>query len=919
MEEKLDHIPSVKKIVLTTDSLQSDSHHAGGKEKLKLSSGASWPVPASKEHKSSSSPSQFSTHNSESGPKSNNHLNVRNSNSLIDERRVSGTMLGSSDSVVVKKYMVHKKKNLANTLKELHVMKMNKLYVKDPKTGKMSVTVTDFSDIKESSNDREIIVMSDKGERRYIFTNEGDKLEFIALIKSRKHVRPEKGRHTSVSLVLKESELDPNTVLYPCEAWREGAVVKHKGKLLISRFRMALLESDPRSKSFSSKKSKHGMGVELVQAEDIDGTSCVKALGVPLLAVESFNWDRTTLVVHCKDLRILNFKMLVQQVREEVRTKILERVYPTINDISNMYTYRKWFETKKEICERSEEKGQHTNLKEMEVFKFKLNMEQKEELAKRMSDVSSVIYTSKKDMSDETKILKKEFYRVTRGMLKNKAKNGNRLFRVTDANLNYGLCSTYARYLIVPNEANDELLQKVSAYRSRGRIPIVTWVSPVNKGVNISRCAQPEVGISNKADDADETYVDMLRRCNKSCHCPQLVIVDCRPRVNANVNKLKGKGFEKIERYKECFFQFFDIHNIHKMRESLAAVKKLLCNPQDDGWYSRMDKTSWVIYMRCIISCATQVVNIITQKKSVMIHCSDGWDRTAQVSALSQVLLDNYYRSAEGFLVLVRKEWMWFGHMLSTRNGNFGNSGVPRTRRDQRSPVFVQWLECVYQIYRKFPGAFQFTEQFLLDIGKCWHSGEFGDFFFNCDKERRNATSTYAIPRSMQKWFMRCLAEPDNPYIKNDSDWERSSILNYQFAVKDLVLWERLYCAYDANDIQVGTLDLNFREPQISGLSSKGSFSKQLVTLPQPDLDFIRPATSSVRSNRVTGGEKNWSRDQLVKQVAALRGDLQIYQNEYGTLESLGLRGKSSKLWNSSNQSVDDAKSPESGVIFGEV
>merc|ERR1719334_1476479 len=160
--------------------------------------------------------------------------------------------------------------------------------------------------------------------------------------------------------------------------------------------------------------------------------------------------------------------------------------------------------------------------------------------------------------------------------------------------------------------------------------------------------------------------------------------------------------------------------------------------------------------MRTIISCATQVANMITQKKSVMVHCSDGWDRTAQVSALSQVLLDNYYRSAKGFLVLVRKEWIWFGHMLSTRNGNFGNCGVPRTRRDERSPVFVQWLECVYQIYRKFPGAFEFTEWFLLEIAKCYHSGEFGDFFYNSDRERKIAAS-WALPRSMQKEFEKRL------------------------------------------------------------------------------------------------------------------------------------------------------------------
>lgn len=36
---------------------------------------------------------------------------------------------------------------------------------------------------------------------------------------------------------------------------------------------------------------------------------------------------------------------------------------------------------------------------------------------------------------------------------------------------------------------------------------------------------------------------------------------------------------------------------------------------------------------------------------SVLIHCSDGWDRTAQLSAIAQMIVDPYYRTIEGFIV----------------------------------------------------------------------------------------------------------------------------------------------------------------------------------------------------------------------------------------------------------------------------
>lgn len=38
---------------------------------------------------------------------------------------------------------------------------------------------------------------------------------------------------------------------------------------------------------------------------------------------------------------------------------------------------------------------------------------------------------------------------------------------------------------------------------------------------------------------------------------------------------------------------------------------------------------------------------------SVLVHCSDGWDRTAQVCSAAAVLLDPYYRTLRGFMVQI--------------------------------------------------------------------------------------------------------------------------------------------------------------------------------------------------------------------------------------------------------------------------
>ena len=38
-------------------------------------------------------------------------------------------------------------------------------------------------------------------------------------------------------------------------------------------------------------------------------------------------------------------------------------------------------------------------------------------------------------------------------------------------------------------------------------------------------------------------------------------------------------------------------------------------------------------------------------KSSVVVHCTDGWDRTAQLTSLAMLMLDSYYRTIRGFEV----------------------------------------------------------------------------------------------------------------------------------------------------------------------------------------------------------------------------------------------------------------------------
>ena len=40
-------------------------------------------------------------------------------------------------------------------------------------------------------------------------------------------------------------------------------------------------------------------------------------------------------------------------------------------------------------------------------------------------------------------------------------------------------------------------------------------------------------------------------------------------------------------------------------------------------------------------------------KRSVLVHCSEGWDKTPQIVAFAQILLDPYYRTMEVIVIFM--------------------------------------------------------------------------------------------------------------------------------------------------------------------------------------------------------------------------------------------------------------------------
>ena len=66
-------------------------------------------------------------------------------------------------------------------------------------------------------------------------------------------------------------------------------------------------------------------------------------------------------------------------------------------------------------------------------------------------------------------------------------------WRVSMANQDHKLCSTYPQEILVPASITDAVLEKVAQFRSARRVPAIVWRNTDN-GAVLARCSQPEVG-----------------------------------------------------------------------------------------------------------------------------------------------------------------------------------------------------------------------------------------------------------------------------------------------------------------------------------------------------------------------------------------------------------------------------------------
>ncbi|KAK2961282.1 putative Phosphoinositide 3-phosphatase [Blattamonas nauphoetae] len=235
-------------------------------------------------------------------------------------------------------------------------------------------------------------------------------------------------------------------------------------------------------------------------------------------------------------------------------------------------------------------------------------------------------------------------------------------------------------------------------------------------------------------------------------HGKPMLIIDARPFAAAFGNAIVNGGWEKGKNHPFASCSFLNIDNIHEMRKSMRGLTTACRNlfrddSKPENFAEEVRASKWSYHVNLILTSARSLVEALSAHH-ILIHCTDGWDRTPALTSLISILSNPYFRTIHGFLTLIDREWCLFGHRFGSRTG-FKRNAKGVVDPNQISPTFVQFLDCVFQILMVCPTEFEFTERTLRFIARHTTSGLFGNFLSDTYKEMADK----AYPKKTESIF----------------------------------------------------------------------------------------------------------------------------------------------------------------------
>ncbi|XP_055968914.1 myotubularin-related protein 11 [Sorex fumeus] len=249
-------------------------------------------------------------------------------------------------------------------------------------------------------------------------------------------------------------------------------------------------------------------------------------------------------------------------------------------------------------------------------------------------------------------------------------------WRVSAVNERFDVATSLPQYFWVPKRILDSEVRRAFGHFCDGRGPRLSWHHP--GGSDLLRC-----GGFCSASDPNKDDVRAVEAMLQAGHT-DVVLVD-------TVDELPSLA---------------DVHLAHLQLRSLCLPESSVAEKK---WLSALEGTRWLDLVRSCLRKASDISVLVTVRvRSVVLQERSDRDFNGLLSSLVQLLLAPEARTLLGFQTLVQREWVVAGHPFLTRLGGNAASG--------EAPVFLLFLDCVWQLLQQFPAEFEFSEFFLLAL-----------------------------------------------------------------------------------------------------------------------------------------------------------------------------------------------------------
>ncbi|XP_044305175.1 myotubularin-related protein 11 isoform X1 [Varanus komodoensis] len=275
-------------------------------------------------------------------------------------------------------------------------------------------------------------------------------------------------------------------------------------------------------------------------------------------------------------------------------------------------------------------------------------------------------------------------------------------WRVSPVNERFDMCTSLPKYLWVPSRFLDNELKRAFVHFNERRIPRLCWHHP--GGSDLLRAASFHAESDPEKEDLRSVETLMLAGHSQCVIVEAAADLPSPPEIQQAYSRL----------WNLCLC----------LADSSAATS-------DEKWLSSLEGTRWLDHVRACLKKASEVAMLLAERsRSVILQESDDRDLNCLLASLVQVLSDPHMRTISGFQSLVQKEWVAAGHPFLQRL-----NPLQKNDRDE-SPVFLLFLDCIWQLLQQFPQSFEFTEAYLVALHDSTYVPFSSTFLFNCQWER---------------------------------------------------------------------------------------------------------------------------------------------------------------------------------------